>query len=126
MTIKNFQEICHQIAVEKGFWNKILCKKCDALGEIFSSEWKICQDCEGQGYILDRNNGEAIALMHSELSEALEAIRQNEWENVAEELADLLIRVMDFCEAKDIDLETEIIKKIEKNKTRPYKHNKEF
>lgn len=60
----------------------------------------------------DRNKGELIALMHSELSECLEGVRKNlpddklphrSMEEV--ELADLLIRVFDYAGNWGLDLE---------------------
>jgi len=65
--------------------------------------------------------------MHSELSEALEAMRNyGSAENIAEELADCCIRIFDYCGAKGIDLEDALLKKIEYNKKRPYRHGKKF
>ena len=97
-TVKKFVDESHKIAREKGWW-------------------------EGQ-----RNDGELIALMHSELSEALEAMRNHgSQEDIAEELADCCIRIFDYCGARGIDLQKAIGKKIKKNRTRPYKHgNKKF
>lgn len=69
-----------------------------------------------------RENGTMFALMHSEVSEALEADRLGEEENVVEELADVCIRIFDFCGMNEYDLEHAILKKMEKNKYRPYKH----
>ena len=62
-----------------------------------------------------RNDGGLIAPMHSERSEALEA-----------ELADVVIRIMDYAEARDLDIATAIIAKDEMNQTRVKKHGKEF
>ncbi|WP_445505801.1 MazG nucleotide pyrophosphohydrolase domain-containing protein [Niallia sp. 03091] len=70
----------------------------------------------------ERETGTLLALIHSEVSEALEADRKGDSENFAEELADVCIRIFDLCGAKNIDLETAILSKMEKNKGRSYKH----
>lgn len=69
-----------------------------------------------------REDGTLIALMHSELSEALEALRKGDEANLAEELADVVIRIMDYCGHRGIDLENAILVKMAINKNRPYKH----
>jgi NTP pyrophosphatase (non-canonical NTP hydrolase) len=65
---------------------------------------------------------ELLCLIHSEVSESLEAYRINDDAHMAEELADVVIRVMDMCEAYNIDLEKEVTKKHEINKKRSYRH----
>jgi NTP pyrophosphatase (non-canonical NTP hydrolase) len=60
--------------------------------------------------------------LHGEISEALEAYRVKNDDLMAEELADIAIRLMDMCEFLDIDLEYQISRKHEINKGRPYRH----
>ncbi len=69
-----------------------------------------------------REMGTILALIHSEVSEALEADRKGDKENFVEELADVCIRVFDLCGAHGIDLESAIIHKMAYNRTRSYKH----
>ncbi len=65
----------------------------------------------------------AIALMHSELSEALEADRkQHGAEKVAEELADVIIRVMDTAEQEGLNLVDALFAKMAKNRERAWRH----
>lgn len=81
----------------------------------------------------ERNAGEAIALMHSELSEALEALRNGNpqdskvpFDNLSVELADCIIRIMDFAGGAGLNIAAAIVAKHEFNKTRPHKHGKKF
>jgi NTP pyrophosphatase (non-canonical NTP hydrolase) len=69
-----------------------------------------------------KETGTLLALIHSEVSEALEADRKGDQENFEEELADVCIRIFDLCGAKGIDLEKAIASKMERNKGRSYKH----
>jgi NTP pyrophosphatase (non-canonical NTP hydrolase) len=66
--------------------------------------------------------GTKLALIHAEVSEALEADRKGDKENFAEELADVCIRIFDLCGSKGIDLHKAIRSKMDYNKTRAYKH----
>lgn len=112
-SIKEWQAICHKIAVEKGWWDN------------------------------ERSPLESAALIHSEISEYVEDIRNGwgpgEWSlqpinqagmpNVtgkpvgpAVELADALIRIFDLAHFHKIDLEEMLEVKTEYNKTRPYRH----
>lgn len=76
-----------------------------------------------------RNDGELIALMHSELSEGLEALRKDlisdhlpEFKGIEEELADVVIRIMDYSEARGLRVAEAIVAKIRFNETRERMH----
>lgn len=63
-----------------------------------------------------------LALIHSEVSEALDAFRKNDREHFSEELADVLIRLLDCTGGLGIDLDAEVAAKLEKNRNREYRH----
>ena len=70
----------------------------------------------------EREVPELLCLIHSEISEALEAYREGNDDGFAEELADVAIRLFDMCEYLDIDLNQGVEKKHGKNINRPYRH----
>jgi NTP pyrophosphatase (non-canonical NTP hydrolase) len=77
--ISELVQKAHDNAVKKGFWDE------------------------------PRETGTMLALIHSEVSEALEADRHGDRENFAEELADTVIRICDLCGGMEIDLEKAIV-----------------
>lgn len=93
-TIREACEKCHAVAKDKGFWDK------------------------------ERNVGEALMLVVSELGEAIEGYRHQDMDNFREEIADTYIRLFDFCGGMGIDIQAEIERKVEINKGRPQMHGK--
>ena len=93
-SLNELAQLCHKIAKEKGFWDE------------------------------ERNIGEALMLVVTELAEAMEGYRHQDDANFKEELADAFIRLLDLCGGLNIDIENEIYQKSIVNKKRPYKHGK--
>lgn len=121
--LNNLVEVSHSLAESKGFWDN------------------------------DRNVGELLALIHAEISEALEGHRagnhitnegvikglkiedeekfkeyvnkyvKDTFEN---EMADAVIRIFDLCGGFGIDLVSHINLKLKYNSTREKKHGKKY
>lgn len=113
MEIKELVKKAHENAKNKGFWEDY-----DGLEELENSK-------KYMG-LVNAAIGNRLMLIVSELGEALEALRKEDYENFKEEIADVVIRVGDLCGGLYIDLEEEIKNKMDKNVLRPYKHGKTF
>ena len=103
--IRTMQHAVHQNAVNHGWWDD------------------------------PREDGTVLALVHAEVSECLEALREGNppdkqcpgFSQGEIELADVVIRIMDFCERRGWSLGKAIVAKHEFNKGRPFMHGgKEF
>jgi NTP pyrophosphatase (non-canonical NTP hydrolase) len=81
----------------------------------------------------DRNVGEMLMLVTSELGEALEAHRKNkkddhlpQYEGLHVEIADAIIRLLDMSAGLGININKIILDKLEYNKSRPRLHGKAY
>jgi len=98
-------------ARDKGFWDG------------YEGNWHEDEDAYMKYYLVK------LALIHSEVSEVLEALRKDKGEqNVVDEIADIIIRTLDFYAGlvktgyTDIGLERSLLEKAGQNKNRPRKH----
>lgn len=114
---------------------------------------EIHQNAKNKGFFdNERNIGEMLCLIHSEVSEALEADRKSKYttgnieminsfvvdqmfvtdfkivvkDTFEDELADIMIRVMDLAAFKGINLEQHILAKMRFNSMRGHKHGKNY
>ena len=71
-----------------------------------------------------RNPMEIAALIHSEVSEFVEEERRADYNEskALEELADVIIRVVDYCAYRGWDLDDAVFKKMLKNQSREHRH----
>lgn len=107
MTLDQIADECHRISHEHGFW--------EDNDKIFNG------DRRDPLWILSR-----LALIHSEVSEALEAVRVDDMDNFEDELIDVLIRVFDLWGGTYGmgNLDDVLERKMRKNEQRPFKHGK--
>ena len=93
--------------------------------------WELINDCHANAkakgfWDSERNTGEMLMLIVSEVAEAMEADRHDNRENFTEEIADTCIRIFDLCGGLGIDLEEAIALKMRYNETRPRLHGKQY
>ena len=98
--------LLHETAIEKGFWDQP--KNFDVFGN-------------------------KLALVHSEVTEVLEAIRKNKGsEEIVEEMVDILIRTLDLYASLrnagfvEHSIDETLFNKMQKNKERPKLHGNLF
>ena len=111
--LKKLQENIHQGNVDAGWWTDL-----DTLQSL-------AEECRIRTRFGKALVAEKLALIHSELSEAMEGARKNLMDDklphrkmIEVELADALIRILDLAGALQLDLAGAIQEKLDFNKTR--------
>lgn len=90
-------------------------------------EWQLAvtKNAIEHDFVWEKSDVDSMLLrLHSEVSEASEAARDEDWKGFAEELADIFIRLANVAEVMGVDLEAEVEKKHEKNVSRPPLHGR--
>jgi NTP pyrophosphatase (non-canonical NTP hydrolase) len=109
-SINDLQNLCHKLAKKKGWWVK------------------------------PREDGTCLMNIVSEIAEANEALRETDIETgalkqstkipdfyeVEEELADTIIRILDFAGKHEFRIGEAMKAKLEFNQTRSYRHGKKY
>lgn len=101
--------------------------------DVLKDCWQVAEDHGWHEDIDDRTFVEKLALVHSEVSEALEEYRDGHLidetyfdgtkpEGVPIELADAVIRIFDLAGIYGIDIDAAISTKQDFNRTRPFRH----
>lgn len=111
MSLDDLAQECHDISKAHGFWDHAIVDRDPAeMREVKNPSI----------------NAEKICLMHSELSEALEAQRNGDRDQEEEELADVIIRVLDYSHARGFSMDQAVRQKMAKNRDRPRLHGRVF
>lgn len=131
---ENMPHIIRTLSKEEE-WQQVRCATCGR-GFLVRAPESDFHDLQKRAHRIAKDKGwwdnprefpELAALIHSEISEALESWRKptlpsNTKAEVAEELADCVIRIMDYCEHAGIDLSFAIRDKMRYNEQRAYRH----
>jgi len=95
------------------------------LGELNSLAQEVARWREEKGFVTNWEGMLAkLMLVVTEVAEAAEAVREDDREGFAEEVADTFIRLLDICGSIGLDIEGEIKRKMKVNRGRPYRHGK--
>lgn len=124
---KRVMEEVHKTAIKKGWW-----KKRETMVSV-ARHAEIDNEFKNGGltkFAIDSNAIVCLALAVTEISEAIEAIRNHnppddkipKFSGAEAECADAVIRIMDVCQAYGWDLPGAIVAKMEMNKGREHMH----
>lgn len=126
----------HENAVEHGWWDEersfpeivALCHSelSEALEEYRSGRPNLYFPCNAGGLCVDDRSDESVScgsrIYNPDDPEAPCSARSKKPEGIAVEMADCIIRILDWCGKEGIDIDRIISMKHEYNKSRPYRH----
>jgi hypothetical protein len=112
ITLDDLAKALHATAKEKGFWDHATLPCPNA-------------PIGATGTLVNPSIvPEKLALISSEVGEVLEGWRDDDPANMAEELADVIIRCLDLAEFLGFSMDDEVQRKAAKNEGRPYLHGR--
>lgn len=124
MTLNELAKEIHENAVAHGFWDEDR-----PLPEVLMLIVSELAEALEEARAGDKMNGR-ISCMHYYSGEGYVSSAPTNCckkpEGIVVEVADALIRILDWCGHEGIDIEGIVREKHEYNKTRPYKHGKKF
>jgi len=129
MNLNEWRDEIHAVAIEHGWWTEersfgdiiALCHSelSEALEEYRDGRPMVLNHCN----LDDEINCEPGAYYHTVHCCSNCGHKDVKPEGIAIELADCIIRILDYCGHAGIDIEDAILMKHEFNKTRPWRHN---
>lgn len=114
MPLHSLGKLCHKNAQVKGFYDDI-----KLIEELHT---KAVLDPDEALNLRRRLEAVRFGLIMTEAMEAMEGHRGGDFSNEGEELADVIIRVVEFAYYRKIDLDAEVEGKVNKNHARPHMH----
>lgn len=124
MTINELVKAAHANAVAKGFWPTIHAEYSDPPSYTEKLFLVVSELVEAGEELRSGHAPDEIYV--DEVMSDLQDAQLSKPEGVPIELADAVIRIMDFCGYAGIDLEAAIELKMKFNTTRPHLHGKKF
>lgn len=130
---KHLAKRVHTNAIKHGFWDEAKTVYLQRI-EPGNDESPWTSDYSLQHWVDELIISQKLALIHSEVTEALEALRDGISPSKAipphscleEELADVIIRILDLAGWMSLDIGSALRAKVSYNEGRPHKHGRGF
>lgn len=128
-TLNKLRDEIHEYAINKGFWDKE--RETGTLLMLCVSELAEAMEADRKSRYADLEAYRSCTMADDILSEDFDIYLESSFEKLIkdtfeDELADTIIRILDLCGAKGIDIEKHIETKMKYNQTRERMHGKKY